>query len=124
MTDKTKLHKGMTFAIEPFSTTGAGIVGEKGHPTVFMLENKRPVRSPITREVLKEIESYEGLPFAERWLTRKFGVKTNFALRELNQFGMIHNFPPLVETSKGIVAQAEHSILIDDKGDVIVTTKA
>lgn len=121
--DKTKLTEDMTFAIEPFSTTGAGVVGEKGHPTVFMMQNKRPVRSPITREVLKEIERYEKLPFAERWLQRKFGAKTSFALRELNQFGIIHQFTPLVETSKGIVAQAEHSILIDENGEVIVTTK-
>ena len=121
--DKMKLTKSMTFAIEPFSTTGNGIVAEKGHPTVFMIQQKRPVRSPITREVLKEIESYENLPFAERWLQRKFGAKSNFALRELNQFGIIHQFPPLVETGKGIVAQAEHSVLIDEDGQVVVTTR-
>ena len=121
--DKTKLAKNMTFAIEPFSTTGAGVVAEKGHPTVFIMQQKRPVRSAITREVLKEIESYEGLPFAERWLQRKFGAKSGFALRELNQFGIIHPFPPLVESSKGIVAQAEHSILIDEEGEVVVLTR-
>jgi len=121
--DKMKLTKNMTFAIEPFSTTGNGFVGEKGHPTVFMMQHKRNVRSPITREVLKEIESYENLPFAERWLQRKFGAKSQFALRELNQFGIIHQFPPLVEASKGIVAQAEHSVLIDEGGEVVVTTR-
>ena len=88
-----------------------------------MMQQKKPVRSPITREILKEIESYEGLPFAERWLQRKFGAKSNFALRELNQFGIIHQFPPLVETSKGIVSQAEHSVLIDDDGEVVILTK-
>ena len=121
--DKTTLKNGMTFAVEPFATTGSGVVHESGLPTVFMLENKRPVRSPITREALKEIETYEGLPFAKRWLTRKFGAKANFALRELTQLGMIHQFPPLVEINKGIVTQAEHSILIDEKGEVIVLTK-
>ncbi len=121
--DKTTLHKGITFAIEPFATTGSGIVGEKGHPTVFMIEHPKPVRSQITREVLKEIATYEGLPFAEWWLTRKFGAKAKFALRELNQLGVIHQFPPLVEVSNGIVTQAEHSVLIDDEGEVIVTTK-
>ena len=121
--DKTKLTENMTFAVEPFSTNGNGIVAEKGHPTVFMMQHKRNVRSLITREVLKEIESYENLPFAERWLTKKFGAKANFALRELGQLGMIHQFPPLVEASKGIVAQAEHSILIDENGEVVVTTK-
>ncbi|MDP3765556.1 MAG: type II methionyl aminopeptidase [Nanoarchaeota archaeon] len=122
--DKTALKKGMAFAVEPFATTGSGVVHESGLPTVFMLEHKKPVRSPITREVLIEIGSYEGLPFAKRWLTRKFGAKANFAIRELAQLGMIHQFPPLVEVNKGIVTQAEHSILIDDEGEVIVITKS
>jgi len=121
--NKTKLQKGMAFAVEPFATTGAGVVVEKGLPTVFMLEHKKPVRSQITREVLKEIETYEGLPFAKRWLTKKFGAKANFALRELTQLGMVHRFPPLVEINKGVITQAEHSVLIDDKGEVIVLTK-
>lgn len=121
--NKTKLQKGMAFAVEPFATTGSGVVGEKGLPTVFMLERPRNVRSPITREILKEIGNYEGLPFAKRWLTRKFGAKANFAIRELTQLGIIHQFPPLVEASKGIVTQAEHSVLIDDEGEVIVLTK-
>lgn len=121
--NKAKLQKGMAFAVEPFSTTGSGVVGEKGLATVFMLEHPRNVRSPITREILKEIGNYEGLPFAKRWLIEKFGAKANFALRELSQLGIIHQFPPLVEVSHGIVAQAEHSILIDDGGEVIVLTK-
>ena len=121
--DKTALKKGMVFAIEPFATTGSGVVGEKGHPTVFMVEHPKPARSQITREVLKEIATYEGLPFAEWWLTRKFGAKAKFALRELNQLGIIHQFPPLVELSNGVVTQAEHSVLIDDEGEVVVLTK-
>ena len=121
--NKTKLTKGMAFAVEPFATTGAGVVAEKGLPSVFMLEHPRNVRSPITREVLKEIISYGGLPFAKRWLARKFGAKANFALRELTQLGMVHQFPPLVEVNNGIVTQAEHSILIDDNGEVVVLTK-
>ena len=121
--NKTALKKGMAFAIEPFSTNGSGMVHESGLPTVYMLERRKPVRSPITREVLMEIGSYEGLPFAKRWLVRKFGAKANFALREMSQLGMIHEFPPLVEVSKGLVAQAEHSILIDDNGEVIVLKK-
>ena len=121
--DKTKLSKEMAFAVEPFATTGAGVVVESGLPTVFMVEHPKPVRSPITREVLKEIANYEGLPFAKRWLTRKFGAKANFALKELTQLGMIHQFPPLVEVNKGIVTQAEHSVLIDEKGEVIILTK-
>lgn len=120
--DKTTIEKDMVFAIEPFASTGAGIVQDSGVGSVFALINKKPVRSPITREVLKEIDSYEELPFTKRWLTKKFGAKANFALRELLQNGIIKDYKPLADANKGIISQAEHTILMDNEGNVIVTT--
>ena len=120
--DTTKIENGMVFAVEPFASTGAGIVQESGIATVFSLGTKKPVRNAITRQVLEEIETYNGLPFTIRWLTRKFGVKAKFALREMEQLGMLHSYAPLADKDKGLVSQAEHSILIDDKGKVVVLT--
>ncbi len=119
--DKTVLKKGQIVAIEPFATNGLGMIQESGAPSVFMLAKKKPVRNPITREVLRKIETYEGLPFCRRWLFRDFGVKANYALRELASLGMIEQFPPLVEVKKGVVAQAEHTVLIDE--EIIILTK-
>ena len=119
--DKTVLKKGQVIAIEPFATNGLGMVQESGIASVFMLVRKKPVRNPITREVLRKIETYQGLPFCRRWLAKDFGVKANYALRELASLGMIEQFPPLVEVKKGYVAQAEHTVLIDD--ECIVTTR-
>jgi len=121
--DKTKIEKGMVFAVEPFASTGSGIVQDSGEAAVFMLLNKKPVRSQITREVLKFIEGYEGLPFCRRWLTKKFGAKANFALREMLQTGIIKAYPPLADSNKGLVSQAEHSVLVDNGGEVIVLTE-
>lgn len=121
--DPTKIEPGMVFAVEPFASTGAGIVHDSGTATVFTLENKKPVRSPITRQVLKEIESYNSLPFTTRWLAKKFGVKAKFALREMEQLGMLHSYAPLADKDKGLVSQAEHSILVDDDGKVVVLTQ-
>ncbi|HJN57015.1 MAG TPA: type II methionyl aminopeptidase [Candidatus Woesearchaeota archaeon] len=118
-----KIEKGMVFAIEPFASTGAGIVQDSGIATVFIMGNKRPVRNMITRQVLREIETYNNLPFTTRWLTNKFGAKAKYALREMEQLGMIHPYPPLADRDKGLVSQAEHTILIDNDGKVIVTTK-
>ncbi|MCH8003297.1 MAG: type II methionyl aminopeptidase [Nanoarchaeota archaeon] len=120
--DKTKIDKGMVFAVEPFASTGAGIVQDSGTATVFELSNKKPVRNPITRQVLKEIEGYDNLPFTTRWLTRKFGGKAKYALKEMGQLGMLHAHPPLADKDKGMISQAEHSILIDDDGSVVVLT--
>ena len=121
--DDTKIEKGMVFAIEPFASTGAGIVQDSGIATVFELVNKKPVRNIITRQVMKEIETYENLPFTTRWLTRKFGNKARYALKEMEQLGMLHAHPPLADKDKGMISQAEHSILIDDGGEVIVLTE-
>jgi len=120
--DQTKIENGMVFAVEPFASAGAGIVRDSGIATVFELKNKKPVRNPITRQVLKEIESYDNLPFTTRWLTRKFGNKAKYALREMEQLGMLHAHPPLADKDKGMISQAEHSILIDDDGNVVVLT--
>ena len=119
--DKTTLKKGQVVAIEPFATNGFGMIQEAGQPSVFMLVVKKPVRNPITREVLKQIEAYHGLPFCRRWLVRQFGVKANYALREMTMMGMLQQFPPLVEVKKGMVAQAEHTVLLDD--EPIILTK-
>jgi len=121
--DKTKIENGMVFAIEPFASTGAGIVQDSGTATVFELSNKKPVRNPITRQVLEEIGSYENLPFTTRWLTRKFGNKAKYALKEMGQLGMLHAHPPLADKDKGMISQAEHSILVDDDGNVVVLTQ-
>jgi len=108
-------------AIEPFASTGAGVIYESSNPTLFALEAARPVRSPMTREVLKDLEKYNGLPFAHRWLVKKHGLgKAAFALRELKNIGVIREFPPLPDKDHGLVSQAEHTVIVRAKP--IITT--
>ncbi len=114
--DETQLMEGQVIAIEPFASTGAGIVYESSNPTIFTLVKEKPARSPFTRQALQEIKKYKGLPFTARWLHKKLGVgKTGFALRELKANGSIQEHPPLLDKAKGIVSQAEHSIILMDK---------
>lgn len=118
--DKTKIEKGV-YAIEPFASTGKGVIYESSNATIFSQINKKPVRNIITKNILKEIETYKGMPFTTRWLAHKFGLqKTNFALRELLQLNIIRDYPPLPDADKGLVSQAEHTIIVDD--EIIVTT--
>jgi methionyl aminopeptidase len=120
--DKTRIEKGMVIAIEPFASTGAGVIYESGQGNIFSQVNLKPVRNTMTREILKEIVQYRAMPFTTRWLTRKFHPgKVNFALRELLQLGVIRAYPPLPDMAKGYISQAEHTIIVDD--EVIVTTK-
>lgn len=121
--DATELKEGQVIAIEPFATTGSGIVIETSNPTVFLLREKKPVRDITTRQILKEIESFEGLPFAKRWLTKRFSpLRVNLALKQLAQLGAIVEFPPLAEKEKRLVSQAEHSIIVKEKPEVITSS--
>jgi len=117
--DDTKLEENQIIAIEPFATTGMGMIMEKGIANVFQLIQKKPVRSAVTREILKEIESYDGMPFTMRWLIKKFGLKARFALKELKNLECIKEYPPLVEKSNGLVSQTEHSLIVKDKPIVL-----
>lgn len=116
-----KLKEGQVIAIEPFASTGAGIIYESSNPALFSLLESRPVRSPLTREVLRTIEQYNGLPFAARWLVKKHGLgKTSFALRELKQMNILREYPPLPDKAHGLVSQAEHTVIVKEKP--VITT--
>ncbi|MGV8150705.1 MAG: type II methionyl aminopeptidase [Candidatus Woesearchaeota archaeon] len=119
--DETELEHNQIVAIEPFATNGNGMVFESSNPTLFSVSNIRPVRSPYAREVLAEIKKFDNLPFTTRWLTKNINPgKVRLALTELRNYGIIHDYPPLIESKRGIVSQAEHTIIIRDKP--IITT--
>jgi len=120
--DQTQLEEGDIIAIEPFASKGAGVIYESSNPTVFQLPFKKPVRNMITRQVLKEIDKFNGLPFCRRWLVKKFGLaKTNFALRELRTLEILKEYPPLLDQAHGLVSQAEQTILVTKSGCEILT---
>jgi len=118
-----ELKNGDLIAIEPFVTNGTGFVEESKPSGVYALVEKRPVRDKNTRFILDFIENeYQTLPFSKYWLIKKFGqFKTEFALNQLEREKIIYSYPQLIERSKGIVSQAEHTIYVNDKS--IVTTK-
>jgi len=115
--DDFKLKKGMVIAIEPFATTGIGMIEEGKDSGIFKIEKVKSVRTQISKEILDFItKEYKILPFTKRWLLKKFPeFKVNFALNNLEKEGIISQYKQLSEKSKGIVSQAEHTLLIDDK---------
>jgi methionyl aminopeptidase len=120
--DQFELQKGMAIAIEPFATNGVGLIEEKGAPSVFTLNSRKSVRVGFVKNIQKELEKFQGLPFTTRWLSSKFSYnQISYALNHLKSLGVLHSYPPLVEKSDGFVSQAENSFLIDDK--IICTTK-
>jgi len=118
--NQNTLKEGQIIAIEPFASNGAGMIHESGNPTVFMHVAKRPVRGQFARQILKDIDGYNGLPFTTRWLSRIHGIsKTRFGLRELMSAGIIRGYPSLPDVKGGLVSQAEHTLIVGEKPIVL-----
>lgn len=112
------LKEGDVIAIEPFATDGSGFVHDGSWTEIYSLIRKKPVRMPAVRNALKQIEEHKGLPFAKRWLESE---KLEFAMIQLEKAGIIHSYPVLLESSGGMVAQAEHTLIITEDGCEITT---
>lgn len=120
--DDTELEEGMFIAVEPFATPGAGLVAETERSNIFMFRERRPVRSPYAKDLLKEVEQRQELPFTSRWYSPKFGsAKLNLGLKELLACGAIKAYPPLNEVSKAVVSQHENTFLITANGAKMTT---
>jgi len=112
------------YAIEPFATTGEGKVVDGPSSNIFAIENFKNPRGPTARKILEYVsEKYKTLPFSLREMQEKFGPMARLAMRELEQSGIVHNFPQLVEISHKPVSQAEHSFVKTPDGNIIVTTR-
>jgi len=110
------------YAIEPFSTSGLGRVRDGKPSGIYHLEKQGNVRDSFAREVLSFIiEEYSTLPFCSRWIHKKFGTRGLLALKQIEQSGLLHHYPQLIESGKGKVAQAEHTIIILKDKKIITT---
>jgi len=115
------LNNGDIVAIEPFVTDGAGRVGGKRNSNIYHLRQIRKVRDEKATELMKEIQDrYKGLPFAERWL-HEFQNDATKNLQKLMRAGIVSYYPVLDELGNGIVAQSEHTLLITNNGNEVLT---
>ena len=111
------------YAIEPFATYGEGKIYEGRTSTIYSIVKNKNTRSPTARKILEYVwKKNQRLPFSSREIVEKFGVISQFALRELENNGVIQAHAPLVEQSHKAVAQAEHTFIKLDDGSIIVTT--
>lgn len=112
------------YATEPFATNGHGRVRDGGKSGILRIDSDSNIRDRFAREVLAWIaDEYKSLPFASRWIYKKFGTRGMLALRQLEQAGILYQYPQLIEVSGGKVAQAEHTVLLLEDGTKFVTTK-
>ncbi len=112
------LKEGMIIAIEPFVTNGVGKVVERGEVEIYSLISEKKVRLKKARELMDEISKrFKTLPFAKRWLKNPSNVVLQLLVRE----GVLRAYPVLVEKGKGLVSQAEHTVIVEEDGAKVVT---
>jgi methionyl aminopeptidase len=119
--DNTReLQAGEVIAIEPFATDGAGRVvnGDTGN-IYHMVGRGRGKTARAMRE------RFDGLPFASRWMD---GIveprRIDLSLAFLQRRRVIRPYSMLVEAKGGMVAQAEHTMLVTEDGCEILTQVA
>jgi len=113
------------FAVEPFVTvlTGEGRVESLDRGHIFRFNKEKGVKTQSAKDTLRLIrEEYSSLPFALRWLRRRFrGSDLDTVLQELISSRCLVSYPILVEASSKPVAQAEHTVVVAEKGCEVLT---
>lgn len=118
---RTRLKHGQMIAIEPFASTGEGMITERGKAEVFMLV--RPPRNArgVDKDVLKAIQSWRGLPIARRYFLDFPEKAVEATFSKLARQGSLIRFPPLVERPGVMTAQTEHTMIVTNEGVEVIT---
>ncbi|MBI4416030.1 MAG: type II methionyl aminopeptidase [Euryarchaeota archaeon] len=115
------LDEGDLIAIEPFATNGAGKVDGRKTGNIYRVMRVRDVRPESTHAFLQTIHTrFNRLPFAERWCFQ-LDRKAPAHLARLMRTGLVSTYPSLVDMGRGIVAQAEHTMLVTADGAEVLT---
>ena len=122
---KYQLREDEVIAIEPFCTSGNGIVKDSGTALIFRWIADRPTRMIEARKILELArDKYEKLPFAKRWIQNEISpLKVELALKELLAVNALYGYQPLREISSKPVAQSEHSVIVRDKSIILTALK-
>lgn len=108
------LEEGEIVAIEPFATNGGGAIenGPFGHIVRF-----RSDPGTSSEEAARWFGRFRTLPFTARWIP---DVERG-ALKRLRP--KLQSYPVFVEEAEGLVAQAEHTVLVGRSGAEVLTER-
>ena len=118
MTGGAVFEEDMVFAVEPFASTGAGMVSDGARTMIYSQIANRGVRLPSAKRVLNQIRDRRSLPFSRRWLT---GDNLDLALSTLKKNGVVRGYPVLHDIPGSLISQAEHTLIVTEDGCVATT---
>ncbi len=122
--NNSALKAGDVLAIEPFATTGEGHVISGGGSNIYLCKeslNVRLIRDSRSKLMFDKVKKeFKTLPFAQRWFEKQFS-NSDTVLRKLSFLGLLKHYPQLIDAKKGVVSQAEHTIILTEEGCEIIT---
>jgi methionyl aminopeptidase len=107
------LEAGEIIAIEPFATNGVGSIENGPFGNIARFRADPGGRDP---ELEGWFERFKTLPFATRWLAGE-ADRARFARVRRH----LQTYPVFLERGRGLVAQAEHTVLVLDDGAEVLT---
>ncbi len=123
--EKRRLEAGRAYAVEPFATTpeAAGEVTGLPEARIFRCAQCRRQRNEDEDALLHALwEERRTLPFAERWLTGLLpAARLHEAWAKLRKRGLVRGYQVLRERRGGPVAQAEHTVVVEEHGSRVLT---
>ncbi|MFH0816943.1 MAG: type II methionyl aminopeptidase [Methanobacteriota archaeon] len=115
------LSPGTVVAVEPFATNGAGHVSGKKNSNIYRLLRKPGAGDIESYPILADIYGeFRQLPFSERWCAAR-NPKSSAQLAKLTRKGIVAFYPMLMEARGGMVSQAEHTVIITEDGNEVIT---
>lgn len=119
---KTSIEPFEVYAIEPFVTNGFGLVVSSPGTYIFRYISPRNV-GKHDKEILKAIWArFKSLPFCDRWVKDLITGNPLAKLLELASKASLHGYNVLVEKGRGLVAQAEHTVIVHEDGVEVTTS--
>lgn len=107
------LEEGEVIAIEPFATNGMGSIGNGPFGNIVRFRSDPGASDPTLAALFGRFRT---LPFTARWLGSADEVN---ALRRARR--ILQTYPVFVERGHGLVAQAEHTVLVGPSGAEVLS---
>ncbi len=119
--DKSRVEENMVIAVEPFATDGKGKVSNGKGGNIYRVLRERSIKDKKALDFFSIVrEEFGTLPFCERWCV-ELDKKAVKHLRTLVRHGLISSYPVLREVNRGLVSQAEHTLVLNNSKMEITT---
>lgn len=110
-----RLEEGQVVAIEPFATNGVGHIANGPFGNILRFRTDPDGHDDVTDRLF---DRFRTLPFSLRWVE----PDERPALQKVRRH--IQSYPVFLERGQGLVAQAEHTVLVTGDGVEVLTAPA